>query len=666
MSTTSALHRAKLARYNYLSKLIRRKTALADPKIPGIIDQTDGTLNKDLLNDDLPVAIEEWEDVPDPARGNDYLQLHIALVDDNGVVGEFEKVGPELEFNTDNIDTLPDAVLIPKANLAPDGERQLKYSIEKYNTNVTWSNPIPYICDSIPPWGNDTPDAVRLPAVPITDAWLTANPTGIKLTLAEYDNQQAKDTYALFYSKSVPVYPDLPPALDSGLLPANRELLIKKADIETLSDGHYYVGYVLADKATNLSRVSFISEVFVNLGTLPENLLPPKVPAAEIDGLVNLEDARAPEGVTVQIEEFANSRPSDRIEVTWGTDTDPFSEEIGSGGFPLFIRVPNEVLQKAYGKADTVVNTAVSYRVLRHGVPYGPESITVDVDFSVIGPVHPGPDPDPDWPDPINSQLLAPTVKGEVSDTANELHRSDANRPAKLSFPLYTPAVDGEVVDFYWDGTLVTEATYDVKTADGPTITVNIPWSYIVTAGNNPALPVFYTIRKSRAPGNEQRSVSASVNVDAVTVVPEAAEFQRTTRDWLNCNSLWEDPLNPAGDPAFRVFVKPLAQHLPNGGVVTMNWTALGGLTGENPISGAELTVPVTITKQQAEDGFYWDIKPYVTHILPIYQPAGDGADGRGRVTYSFKIGAETVTSEPVENKVGLGTGAGTCPIPAP
>ncbi|MGO3985289.1 hypothetical protein ABI582_12925 [Pseudomonas sp. SAS7] len=666
MSTTSALHRAKLARFNYLSKLIRRKTALADPKIPGIIDQTDGTLNKDLLNDDLPVAIEEWEDVPDPARGNDYLQLHIALVDDNGVVGEFEKVGPELEFNTDNIDTLPDAVLIPKANLAPDGERQLKYSIEKYNTNVTWSNPIPYICDSIPPWGNDTPDAVSLPAVPITDAWLTANPTGIKLTLAEYDNQQAKDTYALFYSKSVPVYPDLPPALDSGLLPPNRELLIKKADIETLSDGHYYVGYVLADKATNLSRVSFISEVFVNLGTLPENLLPPKVPAAEIDGLVNLEDARAPEGVTVQIEEFANSRPSDRIEVTWGTDTDPFSEEIGSGGFPLFIRVPNEVLQKAYGKADTVVNTAVSYRVLRHGVPYGPESITVDVDFSVIGPVHPGPDPDPDWPDPINSQLLAPTVKGEVSDTANELHRSDANRPAKLSFPLYTPAVDGEVVDFYWDGTLVTEATYDVKTADGPTITVNIPWSYIVTAGNNPALPVFYTIRKSRAPGNEQRSVSASVNVDAVTVVPEAAEFQRTTRDWLNCNSLWEDPLNPAGDPAFRVFVKPLAQHLPNGGVVTMNWTALGGLTGENPISGAELTVPVTITKQQAEDGFYWDIKPYVTHILPIYQPAGDGADGRGRVTYSFKIGAETVTSEPVENKVGLGTGAGTCPIPAP
>jgi len=587
-------------------------------------------------------------------------------VDDNGVVGEFEKVGPELEFNTDNIDTLPDAVLIPKANLAPDGERQLKYSIEKYNTNVTWSNPIPYICDSIPPWGNDTPDAVSLPAVPITDAWLTANPTGIKLTLAEYDNQQAKDTYALFYSKSVPVYPDLPPALDSGLLPPNRELLIKKADIETLSDGHYYVGYVLADKATNLSRVSFISEVFVNLGTLPENLLPPKVPAAEIDGLVNLEDARAPEGVTVQIEEFANSRPSDRIEVTWGTNTDPFSEEIGSGGFPLFIRVPNEVLQKAYGKADTVVNTAVSYRVLRHGVPYGPESITVDVDFSVIGPVHPGPDPDPDWPDPINSQLLAPTVKGEVSDTPNELHRRDANRPAKLSFPLYTPAVDGEVVDFYWDGTLVTEATYDVKTADGPTITVNIPWSYIVTAGNNPALPVFYTIRKSRAPGNEQRSVSASVNVDAVTVVPEAAEFQRTTRDWLNCNSLWEDPLNPAGDPAFRVFVKPLAQHLPNGGVVTMNWTALGGLTGENPISGAELTVPVTITKQQAEDGFYWDIKPYVTHILPIYQPAGDGADGRGRVTYSFKIGAETVTSEPVENKVGLGTGAGTCPIPAP
>lgn len=664
MSTTSALHRAKLARYNYLSKLIRRKATPADPEIPGIIDSTDGTLDKDVLNADLPVTIKKWEDVPDPSLGNDYLQLHVALVNHQGVVGDFEKVGPELEFNTDNIDTLPNAVLIPKADLAPDGERRLKYSIEKYNTNVNWSNPIPFICDSIPPWGNDVPAAVTLPAEPITDAWLSANPTGIRLTLAGYENQQAKDTYALFYSKSVPVYPDLPPPVASGLLPANRELLIKKADIETLSDGHYYVGYVLADNATNLSRVSFISEVFVNLGTLPEDLLPPKVPAAEIDGLVNLEDARAPEGVTVQIDEFANSRPSDRIEVTWGTDTDPFSEEIGSGGFPLFIRVPNEVLQKAYGKADTVVNTAVSYRVLRHGVPYGPESITVDVDFSIIGPVRP--EPDPEWPDPINSQLLAPTVKGVISDKPNELHRSDANQPAKLSFPLYTAALDDEVVDFYWDGTLVSEATYDVKNADGPTITVDIPWSYIVTAGNNPALPVFYTIRKSRAPGNEQRSVSASVNVDAVTIVPEAAEFQRTTRGWLNCNSLWEDPLNPTGEPAFRVFVKPLAQYLPNGGEVTMNWTALGGLTGENPISGAEKTVPVTINKQQAEDGFYWDIEPYVTHICPIYDPTGHGADGRGRVTYCFTFGSETVTSEPVENKVGLGTGAGTCPIPAP
>ncbi|MBA1205054.1 hypothetical protein G7009_25410 [Pseudomonas capeferrum] len=497
-----------------------------------------------------------------------------------------------------------------------------------------------------------------MPSVPITDAYFTANPTGIEITLPAYPDQEAGDRYALYYSDTVPIAP-YPDPLEAGLLPADRKLLIPKAEIEKRDDGHFYIVYLLLDKATNRSRISEVAEVFVNLGNLPTNLKDPVVPLAA-DGLIDLADAQA--GVTVEIPAFDNHRPTDVIEVTWGT-SQLLTEQIGSRSFPLSIVVPPDRLLAAYGKADSEVVTPVSYRVLRHCVPYGPNSIEVDVDFSVIGP--PRPDPDPNWPNPINKLLLAPITKGKVSAVENELHRSDAGQPATLTFALYPSAKNGEVVDFYWDGTLVTEATYTVDTSDGPQIEREIPWTYILNAGNKTDLPVYYTIRKALDAGNEQRSLSASVKADAITEVPDTAEFQRLFNSrWLNCNSLWEEPNNPAGDPAFKVFVKPLAKYLPNGGAVTMVWSALGGRTGDTEIVPAKKTEALTITKAEADKGFHWEIKPYSTHILPIYDPAGMGADGRGRVHYSLDYEGETITSEAAEALVGLATGSGTCPIP--
>jgi hypothetical protein len=664
MSKTSQRDRAAEVRREDKRQRITRLAArvdaeLAIPNVPAVVDPKDGMLNKDALLNDLDVQIVEWEDLPDPAfPAPDILTLEMATVADDGSVGEFKPVGASHDYNSGDSATFPITVTVPKSELTPDGPRRLRYHIRKYTGLDVYSPDIALFIDRIPPWGNTEPTAVTLPSSPITDAYFTANPTGITVTLPAYEGQDPRDFYAVYYANTVPELPNLPPPVASGTLATNRQVLIPKDTIEQAGDGHFYVVYLLIDKATNRSRISEIASVDVNLGLLPLNLKAPVVPLAA-DSLIDLADAQA--GVTVEIPRYDNSRTSDVVEVTWGT-APPFTEQLGSQPFPRAIVVPAQQLLAAYGKADTVVPTTVSYRILRGRVPYPAPNIDVDVDFSVIGP--PRPDPDPTWPDPINAQLLAPVVMGKVSQTAGKLERKDAGKPADLTFTLYTPAVDGEVVDFYWDGTLVTEAQYVVDTNDGPDITVEVPWSYILTSGNKADLPVYYTIRKARDQGNEQHSVTALVLADAITEVPAPAEFQRKPGLFLNCNSLWEDPQNPSGEPAFKVFVPPVAKYLPTGGEVTITWTALVGLTGTTPIPEVELSQTLTLSADEARDGVYWEIKPYVDHILPIYKYNGTNPDGRGQVTYSLDFGGEELTSETVEAYVGLATGAGTCPIP--
>ncbi len=665
MSKASPRQLAAQTRNEYhkqrVSRLMTQVTAPAPPEVPGVVDALDGTLDKNALAADLEVNIERWADLPGSVGEYDSLQLEMAVVDDAGGVGDFEPVGQSYEYDADNNGDFPVTVTVPKRFLIPDGGRQLKYVVVRYNGNKLRSPIVPLIIDSVPPWGDTEPKEVTLPDVPVTDAYFTVHPEGIEVTLPPYDDQQPSDRYALYYGADVPTVPDFPDPVSAGLLPLERTLLIPKDTITELGDGHFFVVYVLVDKANNISRLSYVNSVDVNLGALPSALQDPVVPLA-IGSPVDLKDAQ--QGVNVEIEQFDNYRRSDKIEVTWG-NTLPFTEEIGSRSFPLTIEVPRDRLREAYGDANDVVKTSVSYRVLRHCVPYGPKSIEVEVDFSVIGPVRPN--PDPNWPDPVNQELLAPVIKGAVSNQDNKLTRADAGESASLTFALYENARDGEAVDFYWNGTLVTEATYTVDTNAGPNITVEIPWSYILAAGNKPDLPVYYTIRKSVNEGNEQQSLTALIDANAVTVVPEAAVFQRLFKDtWLNCDSLWEDPDNPSGDPAFKVFVKPLAKYLPNGGKVTMVWTALGGRQDDTEIESAKKTEEVTLSTSQAEGGFEWEIKPYETHILPIYDPNGLGADGRGRVHYSLEFNNEIIISDVVEAQVGLSTGSGTCPIPTP
>ncbi|MFK0094916.1 hypothetical protein [Pseudomonas sp. NPDC090592] len=659
MSNDSARLLAAKVRLDYQKQRVarlaaRQPTALASPEVQGVIDSTDGTLNKDVLDAPLDVVIEAWANLPDPIDDDvDTLQLEMAIVDDSGV-GDFVAIGEGEPYNKDS--TFPTTLKVAQTDYPRDGKRQLRYRIDRYNSSTPeYSPPVDLIFDKTPPWDADEPEAATINANVVTEAFLEANPSGLTVTLPAYLNQSETDTYALYYSDTVPVEDDIPPPVSWGDLPQNRELFIGKDYIENLGDGRFYIVYILLDKATNRSRISKIAQVYVNLGLLPTNLQPPVVPLAA-DGLVDLADAQT--GVTVEVS-FTNQRQTDLIEITWGLSK-PFDEPIGGGAPPFVISVPHDRLRSAYGNAQDAVDTVVSYRVLRHGVAYGPEETTVKVDFSVAGP-----GPGPDWPDPVNPALEAPVVRGSVSATDNVLNRRDTGADATFTFKRYAGAEDGEKVDFYYAGTLVDEAAYTVNLNDPDTLVRSLPWSYILNAGNNPALPVHYTIRKPAGAGNKQNSPAALVDANAVIIVADAPVFQRKFGKFLNCDALWEESDNPAGEPAFKVFVPPLRQYLPTGGDVHMLWTAWGGRSGEdNEFEEARLPATVTITAEQAEVGFYWEVKPYDTHILPIYDPDGHGKDGRGRVKYCFEYNGETIYSDRDEALVSLGTGSGTCPIP--
>ncbi|POG06560.1 hypothetical protein BGP84_26090 [Pseudomonas putida] len=500
----------------------------------------------------------------------------------------------------------------------------------------------------------------------ITDAFFVGSPAGLEVTLKPYDNQRQQDTYALYFTDTPPADGALPVPVESGAVPPDRKLLIPKSTIETLGDGIYYLAYILIDPATHVSRISHLVKITVNLGALPANLKPPVVPLAADGGLIDLDDVRL--GVVTQIE-YDNHRSDDFAEVTWG-NSDPFKVQIGTSGMPHSIRIPYATLRAAYDFSLGSPQTAtVSYRILRHDVSYGLESTDVNVDLSTAGP-----DPDPIQPGPINPELRAPVIKGAVTPEDNKLREEDAGQPVQLTWDLHPDLKDGQRMRFSWGGIVVpdpaapdTPLEVIIDTAVDP-ITVNLEWDVVEKAGNSSKTPVHCIFLKETGEDNQQHSISQLVDVDAIIIEPDPAVFERSVSGEgkiLGCESLWVDPKNPDGEPAFLVTVHGLSEYLPAGGKINMKWTPLLGRTGENPISGAGLEIALDFTKEQAEEGFQWEIKPYEKHILPIFSTDISQPEGRGRVEYSFELDGKPLKSKPATIRVALGepTG-GSCPLP--
>ena len=646
---------------------------LVKPTVPGIVDTADGTLNKDVsLGTSLEVSLPEWAELVDYDGESDTYTLEWAVGDapgDDTYIQVF--TGTVTAPVADG--TFPMKVQVPMTALSPgverpaDGIYHLRYRIKQPNEQETASLPVPLIVDTTPPGKHLEPAQMTLNAAELTQQFIEENPGGLIGTLPDYEDWKPGDKVAFYWiGTPLPDPEDLPDPIGyvDVASAVNNSVTFPLSTFADAKDEPYYVAYILVDKATNRSPLSNYRRIDVALGPLPANLLDPVVPLAEApEHLINLDDARM--GVEVLIESFDNWKPTDRIEVTWGTAV-LRPEEMGSfPTFPVSIRVPDKDLRDQYvyttGGDQT---TSVSYRVLRGVLSSDVKSTTVNVNFSYIGPVRP--DPDPEWPDPVNDALLPVEVYGQTSNTMNTLTPADKGQPAIVNFTLYGPLVAGEIIDFYWAASLVPEARYTVL--DGDTANtdrqVEIPWRYIESEGNRVDLPVHYRIHAADSE-NAQHSPATLVSVSAIVIIPDAPTFDGLSPGgWLNCNSLFKDPANPApGEPGVRVSIPDLSKYLVAGDTVTLHWIASTDEGGEDVIPGTEKIEAITLDDTRPAEGFTWLVTPYDIHILPTYDPAGHGRSGFGRIKYSFILQGETITSLQTTARVGMYDASGSCPI---
>ena len=592
---------AEMARIAFRKQRIEQATApLEELDLPqlndrDIVDKADGTLNKDVIEagNGLTVSIPKWANVSPPGNplGPDTVTLQWAS-GSNPADGDYEDLANATDTRYDD-GVFPVELVVPNGKLHPDGPYSLRYRVDPWNQVPTKSPSIPVICDNTPPCRNIEPDPLVFPNEPITDEYLANNPAGVAATIPPYkfDDWQSGDKIMFWYGKEP--LPDDP----SGLMPvgggaignpndSTQTALFTKDNIEGIGDGGCLAVYALFDKATNRSRFSGYSRIAVALGPLPDALKDPEVPQAN-KGWIDLKDAIA--GVIVEIPRFENGKATDLVEVTWGTTPLLPARPIGaSPRWPLEFPVPNTILHSEYiGSADPD-HTPVSYRVLRGTVPFGPMSAEVAVDFAVIGP----PNPDPDWPNPVNPDLDPPTVHGKNSSTPNVLTRADKGEDAILTFDLYGPVEDGEVIEFYWGDERVTEAQFKVAgESAGEEIERIIPWKYIEEYGNSPDVPIHYRIMDPDSP-NEQHSRTTPVDVDAIEFMadpPTYRDAQGPSKNLLNCASLDFDGTNHA----VVVEVPDLTVYgLGDGEIVTMKWEAYAGFPGGGGSQGRRIYRP--------------------------------------------------------------------------
>ena len=618
MSKKSSREIAQLVRRGYFNK--RHQLASADMDndlkpvvVSAIIDPTDGTLKRSALDDHLLIKIPKWTFLPVDEDENVDIYLELSKTE----AGNYYRVDNWHHVGIIDPSIFPLPLSIPVSELVANGTLFVRYH-KVDNSADSRSTPVKLICDSLPPWGlHDKPTPVQF-ASPVIDEQYLLDNEGIFGTLPPYPFSAPGDIYEIFYLSEWPqdgaVYNN---PTHSQAVPATRTVFIPEEVVRDLGDGRFYIVYYLLDKAGNKSRLSTTATLDITLGALPEDLKVPRVPLATKDDPIDLKDAIL--DVTVEIDHYENARSHDHIQVTWGNQPPLTPEPVAGKPFPITVHVPKDALHRDYKGSVGAKKTTVSYIVLRGDVAFPPVPLetTVDVDFSVVGPERP--DPDPTWPNPINPDLLAPTVRGKISGLNNKLTRADEGENALVSFPMYANAFDGQVVDIYYADSLAVQ--HIVNPGDGPIVTLEIPWQKILDAGNNAALPVYYTVRAGLDALNEQQSVVQHIEADAVTKRLPLPSYQGITdRNWLNCTSL-SDPFNPTASLALRVEIPDLNSHLKAGDQIMLYWQPFIGSNetdGTEPVPGAELATPIILDDTNI-NGFVWRVEPYGTHLLPTF-----------------------------------------------
>ncbi|RMQ49511.1 hypothetical protein ALQ04_03457 [Pseudomonas cichorii] len=516
----------------------------------------------------------------------------------------------------------PLKLTLPAAQTIVAGTYELKYRV--FTGNSEESSPLLVSIDTMAPNAGSPGKQIELPAEVesggITKEYLDANGS-VLLTIPDYGDAKINDEITVYFGSTLP-------GIKVGTIvradlstPTTLELTAAQVGTQ---EGAMFIGYTLMDRVGNIGQPSY-KTVEVVLKPAPANLQPPTVPQDADTDRITLQDAY--DGVGVFIEQYDNFTAGDQVRVIWEGAPQPL---IAIAEFPAVVTLGYAALK---GSSDGPKTVHVTYEIVRGNRTY-PEPTGVDVEVDLRKPGPPNPDPDPG---DINPDLALVTVQARVTTSPNKIAVADAGEDADASVELYKQSKADDVMQLYWKGVAVPGGVYNVTGSEAADFVVDfvIPWASIEAGGNDPALPVHYTIAHPSVNANVDTSGPQPVEVLVLEHKIPVPAFQHLfdgATDWINCDSLrlitgqgWNaEVLIPGGEPQLA------GQEL---SFKYIGWADNGGTTA---IPNNEHDFKYTPSLQETVDGFI---------VLVPYAPLLETYNRWGSIEYSAVIDGFPATS---------------------
>lgn len=466
--------------------------------LPLLWDESSYTLPVAVHSDPLQVTIERvWPaNLANLAMTTEVKYYWQGLFEfQHNIVGPYD---PDVVF--------PLTVELPDRLTSTGGIRRLHYTVSSPFISLTESFPTFVNVDkSAPNSGNPGQvlifDAEAL--VEVTEDYLVRN-GGVPVQIPRWLDIRTEDTVEFFWS-------ELPNVAQVGQVVIQRAQVegapllytFPEAFVRSSGTGSRFVSYRLIDRAGNVGPFSELVEIKVSLVSLPD--LPRlKVPLADADGLINLDDAR--QGVIILIDQITDALPGDQVTPFWGSHPLP-STTIGDvQAWPIRVTVPWAIL--AAGGFDAAYPVRVRYLYRRGTASENSPDNFYKVDLTVAG-THPV------GPDPINPGLKLVIVKGVTGD--NIVTSADAPGPVRVEVPLFDNPEPGERLELYWgnDGNYAGDYTVSPGDVGGQIIAIFVPWP-VISPVTHPAVEVYYWTDNGI---NRQRSPFTPVRVEFDTLI---------------------------------------------------------------------------------------------------------------------------------------------------
>ena len=623
--------------------------AVQDPNVshfvlPGV---PQGLIPRRLLDADQTTTITTWDNT---IVRTEYFELQITRAGSDEWVRLQEHIVRETDPWVPLVFTIPSSFFLDTNN---EGPFHLRYKHENGGGSIDYSNRVPIYIDKIPPNGATPPKQMVFAVTPpITDASFGTDDY-LEATIPGWDGDSADVKVAFGWLKGE--LPEKPEDIDligpQDITPGGTVRIPKDKFIDA-GDGLCCGGYVLIDKAGNISALSYYELMSVALGPLPVPLLT-KATVTDATGGELLRSDIEDGGVLVNIPHIPNGKSTDTIVVAWHhLKLEPSTPVGGNPSTGTKIFVPWEMILDEYGDRTGVVDVELVYEVLRGVEPFPSDIEIVKCNLSTTGPENPDPEPG-------NPNLKKVAIVGE-SGVDNELIASDEDKEINAHIELVDPLENGDSYQVMWNGTPIGIPYVIDVTRDTAGVTIKIPldWDDIRSHGPSAAMPVWYELSNPVHENHQEPEPRTGVKIDfLVLTMPEAEPRHTNASGWLTCNSLrWSADTTPVLGIEYLIPPNP---HMKRGDTVEVEWKGYKDFA--NPVLETNLTLMFAdISEAQEREGIVCHIGPYATMLLPIWSKPLPLAKGEVKYTVLGKPAAST----PTNTCVFWSAGEGSCNIP--